>query len=73
MIPIRDETQKVLSAKVKKHAIVDFFETGIVGMTTAIDGVFGRQWPKAKMITKDLVDFEKLKIAESEDVLLAAA
>ena len=69
MIPIRDETQKILSTKVKKHAIIDFVETGITGMTNAIDWVFGRQWPKAKMITKDLVDFEKNKIKESEDML----
>jgi hypothetical protein len=37
MIPIRDDAHKALTTNVKKHAIVDFFESGMDGLGKEIN------------------------------------
>lgn len=73
MIPIREDAQKALTSNVKKPAIVDFFESGMVGLSNefnkTIDFLIWSKWPKAYMITKDLSEYENEKIKISEDFM----
>lgn len=73
MIPIRDDAHKALTTNVKKHAIVDFFESGMDGLgkeiNKTIDFLIWSKGPKAYMITNDLSEYEAEKIQLSEDVL----
>lgn len=72
-LPIYDDAKWILNSKIKKHAIVDFFESGMTGLTKevnkTIDALIGSQWPKAYFITKKISDYELSKIKASSDII----
>lgn len=71
---IHDETKKILTSQIKKHAVVDFFETGMTGLSKefnrTIDSLISSQWPKAYMITKSISEYESQKVQISKDIVL---
>lgn len=72
-LPIQNDTKGVLNSRIKKHAIVDFFESGMSGLTKevnkTIDVLIGSQWPKAYFITKKISDYELSKVKISSDII----
>lgn len=73
-LPIQDDTRMALQSNIKKHAILDFFESGMNWLNKevnkTIDFLIWSQWPKAYMITKNISDYELSKIQISTDIIL---
>ena len=72
--PIKNDTIEALQSKINKHAILDFFESGMNWLNKevnkTIDFLIWSQWPKAYMITKNISDYELSKIKISTDIIL---
>lgn len=70
---LQDDTKKILTSNIKKHAILDFFESGMSGLNNevnkTIDFLIWSHWPKAFMITKKISDYESSKITKSADII----
>lgn len=68
------DTSKALQSTIPKHTMVDFIQWGIQwlwdGMNKTINLLIGSKWPKAKMITRDLVSYEEEYIKQSKDIVI---
>jgi hypothetical protein len=73
MLPVQADAQEALNTKVKKHAVVDFFETWMTDMgkefNKTLNFLMGSKGPKASMITKELSDYENNLKKDSEDTV----